>query len=278
MSILKSGLIRSPLKYAGGKAGHIHKLKHDLREGEGTLIDLFAGGGTLFLNVDFPRYVINDINPDLNNFYVNVKTDVDEVITIARGLFAHNDEKSYYSLRDEFNHTGESIYKAALLLYLNRHGYNGLMRYSGMGERRKFNVPFGRYSQPYLPVSELLTLSERSQKAEFTCADFRDVLQQKVNAGDTVLADPPYSPKNSKGFTTYAGNQFTDKEHADLTEILYNLKLQGVRSVIFNHDIRATRDLYKLADFRRKIKIKRPINRNVEGRAGVQEVMAFYGF
>jgi len=51
--------------------------------------------------------------------------------------------------------------KAALFLYLNRHGYNGLCRYNASGE---FNTPFGRYKKPYFPEKEMLHFAGRPKR------------------------------------------------------------------------------------------------------------------
>ena len=108
----------------------------------------------VFLNTDFKRYLLNDINPDLINLYNFLKAQPDAVVHDACRFFSdkHNVEATYYALREEFNHTADEYYRAILFLYLNRHGYNGLCRYSLAG---KFNVPFGRYKKPYFPEEEM---------------------------------------------------------------------------------------------------------------------------
>lgn len=270
-------VVRSPLKWAGGKAKHIPKLKKEIVEGDGRLVDVFVGAGTLFLNFSFDEYLLSDINPDLIHFYQSVQVDVDSYVTDIKKLFvpSNNTEKTYYGLRDEFNSTDDITRKSALFLYLNRHGYNGLCRYSGDINQLKFNVPFGRYTAPYCPIEELYQLAEKSVNSTFICNDFRHTLSL-VKAGDTVVSDPPYWPIGKAGFTKYSGHDFIDSDHVALTEQSERLQSNGVNSVIFNHDIAATRSLYANATYRRKIRVARPINRKGKGRGKVQEVIAFY--
>src|SRR5690606_6154952 len=101
-----------------------------------------------------------DTNGVLVGCYEAVRRDVDAVIDALGGLAdAHRTHGSahYYAARARFNATvadwrhadGSSVSfgaeRAALLIYLNRTGFNGLFRLNSRGE---FNVPAGRYSNP----------------------------------------------------------------------------------------------------------------------------------
>ena len=59
-----------------------------------------------------------------------------------------NNKDDYYKARELFNSINDSIERSALLIYLNRHGYNGLYRVNSLN---KFNVPFGKYNNPGMP-------------------------------------------------------------------------------------------------------------------------------
>jgi DNA adenine methylase len=79
---------------------------------------------------------------------------------------------------------------AAMLIYLNRTGYNGLFRLNASGE---FNVPPGRYDSPKVIDRPLLTrVSEvlMSPGVRIEHAAFDRVLQE-ARAGDFVYFDPP---------------------------------------------------------------------------------------
>ncbi len=101
----------------------------------------------MFLNTDFSRYILADINSDLISLYNIVKMRTDEYVQAARELFVPetNCAEVYYQFREEFNKSKDPFRRAVLFLYLNRYGYNGLCRYNLRGE---FNVPFGRYKNP----------------------------------------------------------------------------------------------------------------------------------
>ena len=104
--------------------------------------------------------VLIDSNADLIGCYETVRTQPDEVARRARspgrGARARRPAQ-YYAVRDEqFNPArdrlrdgdGRIAYTpqlAAMLIYLNRTGFNGLFRLNARGE---FNVPAGRYERP----------------------------------------------------------------------------------------------------------------------------------
>ena len=130
---------RAFLKWAGGKFPLLDDIKKHLPEGE-CLIEPFVGAGSVFLNTDFSRYILADINSDLISLYNIVKMRTDEYVQAARELFVPetNCAEVYYQFREEFNKSQDPFRRAVLFLYLNRYGYNGLCRYNLRGE---FNVP-----------------------------------------------------------------------------------------------------------------------------------------
>lgn len=150
------------------------------------------GAGSVFLNTDFSRYILADINSDLIGLYNIVKLRTDEYVAAAREMFTpeNNVAERYYLYRDEFNQIQDPLRRAVLFLYLNRHGYNGLCRYNLRGE---FNVPFGRYKKPYFPEAELYHFAEKAQNAEFYCESYEECMQ-RADSRTVVYCDPPYAP------------------------------------------------------------------------------------
>ncbi|MCP3675531.1 MAG: DNA adenine methylase, partial [Gammaproteobacteria bacterium] len=60
--------MRPFLKWAGGKFLLTERIKGLLPSGK-RLIEPFIGSGAVFLNTDYERYLLGDINPDLINLY-----------------------------------------------------------------------------------------------------------------------------------------------------------------------------------------------------------------
>lgn len=148
------GLARPFLKWAGGKYRLLPAIAAHLPKAS-MLVEPFVGAGAVFLNLPFPRYQLNDINPDLIGVYRLLQQDSERFIRRAKRLFhpRNNTPERYYALRDRFNHSKSALERACLFLFLNRHGFNGLCRFNLAGG---FNVPFGRYEKPYFPEKELL--------------------------------------------------------------------------------------------------------------------------
>jgi DNA adenine methylase len=53
--------MRPFLKWAGGKYRIVHHIKRRLPTGR-RLIEPFVGSGAVFLNTDYPEYLLSDIN------------------------------------------------------------------------------------------------------------------------------------------------------------------------------------------------------------------------
>ncbi|HEY0207869.1 adenine-specific DNA-methyltransferase [Acerihabitans sp.] len=268
---------RAFLKWAGGKYPLIEDIRRHLPAGD-CLIEPFVGAGSVFLNTDYKKYILADINSDLINLYNIVKERTSEFIGDARRLFdaESNTSQVYYLLRSEFNLcTTDAYRRAVLFLYLNRHCYNGLCRYNLSGE---FNVPFGRYKKPYFPENELHWFAEKSQQAVFVCEHYQQTLN-KAMQGSVVYCDPPYVPlSTTANFTAYHTNSFNNLEQQNLARIAYRLASeQQVPVLISNHDTLLTREWYCDAVLH-VVKGRRTISRNILGRTKVNELLALYDY
>lgn len=262
------------LKWAGGKFSLVEKIKQQLPEAD-KLIEPFVGAGSVFLNTDYRRYLLNDINPDLISLYQLLAKHPKALIDETKQLFCpeNNRESRYYELRERFNTSGDPWERAILFVYLNRHGYNGLCRYSSTG---RFNVPFGRYKRPYFPEEEMWYFSEKSRRATFTCSSFSESFK-RAKLGNVIYCDPPYIPiSTSSSFTAYARNGFNFEEQQKLARIAKRTSTKkNIPVLISNHDLPETRALYEGALFT-CLKVKRSISQNPENRKPVREILALF--
>ncbi|MBU5601707.1 MULTISPECIES: adenine-specific DNA-methyltransferase [Citrobacter] len=264
---------RAFLKWAGGKYPLLDDIKRHLPQGE-CLIEPFVGAGSVFLNTDFSRYILADINSDLISLYNIVKTRTDEYVQASRELFMPetNQAEVYYQFRDEFNTCQDPFRRAVLFLYLNRFGYNGLCRYNLRGE---FNVPFGRYKKPYFPEAELYHFAEKAQNAEFHCLSYEECMD-RADINSVVYCDPPYAPLSATAnFTAYHTNSFSPKEQAHLAEMAEKLVSKQIPVLISNHDTPDTREWYRAAKHF-QVKVRRSISSNGGTRKKVNELLALY--
>ncbi len=262
------------LKWAGGKYRCLEQVLYALPHAS-RLIEPFVGSGAVFLNAPHTHFLLTDANADLIALYQHLKKEGKRFIQYCERFFceANNQPEAYYQYRIQFNQsTPRSRKRAALFLYLNRHGYNGLCRYNLSGQ---YNVPFGRYVKPYFPRKELEVFCEKSQNAEFSKADFSKTFLQ-AKPGDIIYCDPPYAPlSKTSQFTAYTRQKFDETSQVVLAELARSTAKNGVPVIISNHDTPFTRDLYQKAHIT-AFPVRRNISCKGSKRLAVQELIAVF--
>ncbi|HHL2824719.1 TPA: DNA adenine methylase [Citrobacter murliniae] len=239
---------RPILKWAGGKYSLLPELDRLIPAGK-RLIEPFVGGGSVFLNSDkHESFLLADVNSDLINLYQMLAVVPELVTELAQRMFSEmNSEEDFCSVRLEFNTqllTGPQ--RAAAFLYINRHCFNGLIRYNRDG---LFNVGFGKYRAPYFPAEEIKAFTSMAHNCVFMNAGFRRTLAL-AGDGDVVYCDPPYEPlPGTDGFKNYAAGGFTWDDQIALAECCVAAHQRGARVVITNSSAPRVIDLYEQHGF-----------------------------
>lgn len=242
--------MRPFLKWAGSKYNLREKVLATLPLGK-RLIEPFVGSGAIFLNTDYKHYLLADKNADLISLYHFLQKEGQAFIDDCQEYFTpeNNTAAQYALLREIFNATlnkaPEERRRAMLFVYLNRHCFNGLCRYNSKGI---FNVPFGRYTSPKLPIKLMQFFHQKSQHATFQCIGFEETLNQ-AQKGDVIYCDPPYvSFSETIPLFNYVKGAFTAHEQANLAQLAEQLHAQkGIPVIISNHDTPETRQYYHAA-------------------------------
>lgn len=241
------------LKWAGGKTQLLPTIDTFLpeafqKENEITYIEPFVGGGAMifFMLQKYPnikRAVINDINPHLIKTYTVIRDNpillidyLGELQTAFRAIGEYEAQKEFYlDIRSRFNqHSLSNIEEAAYMIFLNRTCFNGLYRENSKG---KFNVPFGRYSNPTI-CDDTLILADSAllQKVEILNGDFSET-ESFINGYTFFYFDPPYRPLNStSSFNSYVKEDFGDNEQIRLKDFYTYLSLHGCHVMLSNSD------------------------------------------
>jgi DNA adenine methylase len=241
------------LKYLDNKFDQLDQVKSLLPQGATRLVEPFVGSGSVFLNTSYREYLLCDVNKDLINTFKLLAAYQEDFIVSCKRYFveANNNSDSYNRYRKIFNEiclgaasVEQRIKKASLFVYLNRHGFRGMVRFNSKGE---FNVPYGSYESPYFPEAEMLAFVEKINQcelAEFRVADFRETLN-RAKDGDVVYCDPPDVPLSaSSNFTKHCDESFTWHDRVELLGLCKKLrKEQNIASVISDHD---TAEIVKL--------------------------------
>ena len=270
--------LRAALKWAGGKYSVLPKLLAAFPNAP-RLIEPFLGSAVVCLNTDYPAYILNDNNPDLIAFYRFIKKDGHAFIRACESYFSEktNTKEAYEKYREKYNnillHGGSRRDRAMLLLYLSRHGFNGLYRVNSKG---LYNVPHGRYTKVKFPREELLNLHRKFQRAEIRHGDFEGTMRL-AEPGDLVYCDPAYVPlSDTANFSAYTKMGFSLDDHKRLADTARELGKNGVSVIISNHDTDVSRGLY--ADARIQcFEVQRNISRDAKNRGRAPELLAFFG-
>ncbi|HBL7008910.1 TPA: Dam family site-specific DNA-(adenine-N6)-methyltransferase [Citrobacter koseri] len=265
------------LKWAGGKYSLLPELDRIIPAGK-RLIEPFVGGGSVFINSDkHESFLLADINTDLINLYQMMDVDHIRVLSHARVLFRHsNSEEAYKQLREEFNSQRMSApERAAAFLFLNRHCFNGLIRYNRDGF---FNVGWGKYEAPYFPETEIKAFKQKSHKCVFMSAGYRRTLAL-AGEGDVVYCDPPYEPlPGTAGFTNYAAGGFSWDDQISLAESCVATHQRGAKVLISNSTAPRILDLYERHGFTiHHVSARRAISSNGSTREVAKDIVATLG-
>ena len=259
--------VRPFLKWAGGKRQLLVSLRQFYPECFGSYVEPFVGSGAVFFDLKNQgrlresSALLMDSSGDLIGSYLSVRDEVGKVIRNLKRLDTKHRKDSvrcYYNVRDNrFNPQRQQIFNsgepraghytpslAAMLIYLNRTGYNGLFRINAEG---LFNVPIGRYMNPKICDAENL----RSVAAvlagplvEIRQGVFEEVLKS-ARCSDFIYFDPPYAPRSRTAlFTSYTAAGFSKKAQLRLQQVVIELALRGCYVMLSNSTVHEIRLLY----------------------------------
>jgi DNA adenine methylase len=167
---------------------------------------------------------------------------------------------------------------AAMLIYLNRTGYNGLFRVNAGGE---YNVPPGRYARPRIVDRPLLESVSRHLPREALRVAAYDWVRDQARDGDFVYFDPPYAPLSATAnFRSYTGRGFGDADQRRLQQVAIELAGRGVRVLLSNSTAPEVTALYEddpgvaAAGLRTwRVPARRAVNSNPQRRGAIDELI-----
>lgn len=256
------------LKWVGGKRQLLPQLQGLLPRSFKRYVEPFVGGGAMFFHLKPEQTLLADANRELVDCYTAIRDCVDDVV---EELQEHRyDKDHYYEVRARDPWEMRLPERAGRTIFLNRSGFNGLYRVNRAG---RFNVPFGRYTNPLIcDEVNLRGCSELLSTVQIEHSDFEQVASQ-AEEGDFVYFDPPYVPASpTASFTSYTPGGFGLQEQERLAELFSELASRGVQVMLSNSDTPLVRELYSGHRIE-SVSARRNINSKASKRGKVGEVV-----
>lgn len=262
------------LKWVGGKTWLLDEIENRMPHDYRDYYEPFAGGAALFFREaakiqaleqlasspsskvrrvgECRAFFVSDENRALIDTYVAVRSRPSKVIShLFRFAKRHKTgaQRTYTAIRRAWNADEGDLYeRAAMFIYLNRTGFNGLYR---VNQTDAFNVPMGRYKDPQICDGErvvrcahLLKLASLSRTDFSTC---------RAGARDFVYFDPPYD----ETFNAYGSDRFSRFRQEQLARTARALRDRGAFVMLSNSNTPWVRSTYKSAGFKLH-RVKRP--------------------
>ena len=271
-------LARPILKWAGGKTQLLPEITSRAPKSFSTYHEPFVGSGAVFFAFSPSKATISDTNGNLVRLYTDVRDNTVQLFERLQALQEGfnelpSEEKSahYYSKRALFNaEANGSINQSALMVFLNKTGFNGMYRENAKGE---FNIPFAKKESVNLPTYEHLEACKSAlDGADILHTGFESILA-RAKPGDFVYFDPPYVPlTKTSSFTSYQAQGFSLNDHEKLAQTFSSLHESGVKVLLSNSDTPEVRKMFKNFTVE-TVHARRSINSRGSGRGAVAEVL-----
>ena len=291
--------VRPLLKWAGGKRQLLPALRPYYPARFDRYVEPFLGSGAVFFDLlntgrlDGRAVELVDMNPDLVGCYRMVRDDAEGVIAALSALAEEHRRRGdacYYDVRDRrFNPARSALGDrtadaytpalAAMLVYLNRTGFNGLYRLNRRGE---FNVPAGRYADPTICDAANLRAVARALAAgnvSLDCGPFDRTLAL-ARRGDFIYCDPPYAPlSRTSSFAGYTAAGFTAADQERLQDAVVEAAGRGAVILVSNSSAPEIEQGYSTRAARgaglavRRVPARRAINSRAARRGPIDELI-----
>lgn len=228
-------LIKSPLRYPGGKSKAINQILPLVPQFEEFREPLVGGGSVFFaLKQLYPtkKFVINDLNQDLFCFWKYCQTDVELLIeTVQKFKAKFKDGRFLHSFLSE-NIGKTSFEKAVRFFILNRVTFSGLADSGGYSEQA-FEKRFTESS-----IERLRAASKLLQGVSIRNNDYSE-LMSAPGSDVFIFLDPPYLSKTKSKLYGKKGDLHESFDHTRFAELMKNCKHKWLITYDDSPEVRA---------------------------------------
>ncbi|MEH2456260.1 DNA adenine methylase [Nostoc sp.] len=213
-------MLKSPLRYPGGKSKAINQIVEYLPESFSEFREPFVGGGSVFiyLRQKFPdlKIWINDLNRELFLFWKYAQSDLAQLVKAVRHIkVKYTDGKLLFAELTTVDVSNLSdLERAVRFFVLNRITFSGTVESGGFSQEA-FHKRFTDSSIERLEKLEGIL----SENVQITNLDYSHLL--KSEAEDVFLfLDPPYFNVKKSKLYGKRGDLHTSFEHQRFAELL----------------------------------------------------------
>lgn len=212
-------MIKSPLRYPGGKSRAIEKISDLIPEFK-EFREPFVGGGSVFVNLKqkFPQktFWINDIYKNLYHFWNECRDNPDLLLNEVwefRNKFSDGKELHRYLIDhiEEF----DPIKKGAAFFIFNRITFSGTTE-SGGFSNAAFHKRFTETS-----IERLKSLVSILENTKITNFDYEEVVCEKGNEV-FIFLDPPYYSAEKSALYGKNGKHHKYFDHKRFAQVMKN--------------------------------------------------------
>ncbi|WP_375512655.1 DNA adenine methylase [uncultured Nostoc sp.] len=213
-------MIKSPLRYPGGKSKAINQIVEYLPKSFSEFREPFVGGGSVFiyLRQQFPhiKIWINDLNCELFLFWKVAQSDITQLVKEIRHIqVKYTNGKSLFTELTSVNVNNLSdLERAVRFFVLNRITFSGTVESGGFSEQAFYK----RFTDSSIERLEKLE-NILSKNVQITNLDYSHLL--KSEGKDVFLfLDPPYFSATKSKLYGKDGDLHTSFEHQRFANLL----------------------------------------------------------
>lgn len=218
---MSNTIVKSPLRYPGGKSRAIKQIMPLVPEFKEFREPMVGGGSVFFaLKQKFPnrKFWINDVNYELYIFWKICRDDINGLLkTINEFKTKFKNGRELYKFLFEKKDTFTEVQKAARFFILNRITFSGLAESGGYAPNA-FKERFTESS-----IKRLIKTSELLKNTKITNEDYEKSLTEP---GEEVFIflDPPYISKTHSKLYGKDGVLHTGFDHTRFAEEMKKCK------------------------------------------------------
>lgn len=193
---MKKKIIKTPLRYPGGKSRALKRLNNFLPSIIEEFREPFVGGGSVALHITQnnpqAKVWVNDLYEPLYSFWICLRDNptelVNELIRIKRTLGnSEEDHKQFFiSAKEELPEQKDRFRQAVLFFVLNKCSFSGLTEAGSFSSSCALKLNFNENN-----INKLLNVSPIIKNWEITNLDYTNLLTAEGNKVFIYL-DPPY--------------------------------------------------------------------------------------